>query len=269
MRVVSSFSRARSAGANLDRAVATQDFVALFDGNTPKETDGQTEYSLTRDLVDSLDQCVKELPRTADVPQILNLLTESVSHLATSFRPSAAGCVYSSFLRSVIVVGDVWVQVDDEATFYNHKFEAILTDVRRAVTQEALARGCSVENLRRSDPGRETIMPLLEYEKNLRNVPADGEYFFAGFDGRPIPRSLVAEVKVPLSARRLTLASDGYPILGLTLEECEKALAQEVRDDPLRIGPRGGTKAVPIGGDGYDDRTRVAVDLNGSDSLQP
>ena len=55
------------------------------------------------------------------------------------------------------------------------------------------------------------------------------------------------------------LATDGYCDPRPTLADSERAPAEAIGQDPLRIGPPPGTKAVKPGHISFDDRTYVRV----------
>lgn len=54
MRLVSGFSQAKGTGPNLDRWVATEGWVAVIDGVTPKSDDLAGAIAATERLVDEL-----------------------------------------------------------------------------------------------------------------------------------------------------------------------------------------------------------------------
>jgi hypothetical protein len=261
MRIVETFSRSRSEAPCLDRFVVTANWAAVFDGATPKSPDMEAATAATGRLVDALVTEVRVAPRDLDPYDLVARLSATAAHLNLDHSPAAAGAVFSLSARRVIVISDTWVSVDGNATFLGHAYEHLMSSVRRALTESFLAGGADSERLRREDPGRQAVVDLIRRESGLRNVDAEGDFFYATIDGRPVPRRLLAEVAVPPEARELCLASDGYPALGRTLAECEELLKRELAADPLRIGLSGGTKAVAPGADSFDDRTFVRVEL--------
>lgn len=262
--MLESFTTGRDPGRNLDRLVVTEGFVAVLDGATPKGAHVREATAATVAMMDDLASAIRAMAPGADVATVLETLTAAARPHRHPHAPSAAGAVYSDHLRAVVVVSDVWVAVDDAPTFFGHELERALATVRVAFTRRELARGRTVAELRREDPGRAAVVDLLEAERELRNVDAPGDCFFAAIDGEPIPPRLVTVVPVPLGARRLVLASDGYPVLRPTLDQTEAELARVVTEDPLMITLAPGTKAVGPGRSAYDDRTFVSVDVTSS-----
>ncbi|CAI9404837.1 hypothetical protein [Nocardioides sp. T2.26MG-1] len=261
MRLVTGFSRGNGRGPNLDRWVVTDGWAAVFDGVTPRGTDLDVTTAATVALVDDLVRAVEAAAADLEPLAMVERLTETTAAHQGAQRPSAAAVVFSLTARRVVVVGDGWVGVDGAARFYDHRFESVVTEARRAVTQAALAAGRSVDELRRDDPGRRAVHDLLVGEAELRNVDADGPYFYSCLDGRPVPRRHLAVVDVPAGARSLCLASDGYPVLAETWQESERALFADIEADPLRIGRHAGTKALAPGAETFDDRTFLLLEL--------
>jgi hypothetical protein len=268
MRVAESYTRSRSDNANLDRLVVTDHWAAIFDGVTPKSDDMEAATAATGRLVDALVAEVVAAPPDLDPYDLVARLSETAAGLDLEHAPAAAGAVFSVGARRAVVIGDTWVSVDGEATFVGHAYEHLMTGVRRALTEAALAGGAEVEHLRRDDPGRQAVVDLIARESILRNVDAEGEFFYAAIDGRPVPHRLLTEVEVPSGTHEICLASDGYPDLGRTLAECEELLTLELAADPLRIGVRGGTKSVAPGAASFDDRTFVRIELGGPGAVE-
>ncbi|MBA2956568.1 hypothetical protein GON03_00865 [Nocardioides sp. MAH-18] len=261
MRVLTAFTQGKGVSPNLDRLVATDAWVAVIDGVTPKSDEMAGAIAATARLVDDMVVAIENADPGLDPFDLVDTLTDITATHQGRHRPSAAGAVFSLAARRVVVVTDTWVAVDGSAQFYGHRYEEHVTGIRRALTDRELAAGRSVDDLRRDDPGRVAIGDLLVRESGLMNVDGQGDYFYAAWNGLPIPRHLLTSVEVPLDARELILATDGYPVLAPTWEETELALQRELADDPLRIGPYGGPKALAPGADSFDDRSFVLVEL--------
>lgn len=261
MRLVTGFTRAKGAEPNLDRWVVTDDRAAVIDGVSPRGSDLVAATAATVALVDDLARSIETAGAGGDPMAMVERLTEVTAAHQGPERPAAAAVVFCRAAMQAVVVGDGWVGVDGDARFYDHRYESVVTEARRAITQAALAAGRSVAELRRDDPGRRAVQDLLVAEAALRNVDGDGPYFYSCLDGRPVPRRLVAVVDVPPGARHLCLATDGYPVLAETWEETERALVADLEADPLRIGRHAGPKALAPGAETFDDRTFVLVEL--------
>jgi hypothetical protein len=259
-RVVTRFTASRGSGPNLDAVAVGSRFAAVFDGATPKSVDPAGAQSAAVRLVEGL---VGEVERSkADsVDLLLSALVDVAGDLRDEHEAAAAGALVDLRSHEVVVVSDTWVAIDGQATFFGHEFERHTSAVRRAITLQHLAGGSSVEDLLRTDPGREAVLPLLRWEPSLHNVDAEGEFFFASLNGTPPPPHLLRRIVPSVDAQRLVLASDGYPELHPTFSSSEEALAADVAADPLRIGRHGGTKAVAPGASTFDDRAFLELDL--------
>lgn len=256
------FTKGKTPDHNLDRVCATADFVAVFDGCTPKHEDKKAASEATSCLVDALVSGLTSLDAGSSWDEILSSLTKEASRFVTPYGASATGVIFSRKLMEILVIGDSWVRLDSNEEFFGHKFEGLLTEIRKAFTLQQLAQGSSVKDLQVLDPGRQAILPLLAREKEFRNIKEPGGYFFASLNGDEIPRELTVLIKVPTAAKTVTLASDGYPLLLESLAATEEFLLNDVVADPLRIGDYPGTKAVPPGGIAYDDRSYVTFSLH-------
>ena len=261
MRLLTGFSRGKGAGPNLDRWVVTDGWAAVFDGVTPRGRDLEAAAAATVALVDELVRTVEAAEADLDPMVLVERLTAVTGAHQGDVRPASGAVIFSLATRKAVVIGDGWVGIDGAARFHDHRFETVVSEARRAITQAALAAGRSVEELRRDDPGRRAVHALLVGEEALRNVDADGPYFYSCLDGRAVPRRLMTVVDVPAGARRLCLATDGYPVLAQSWEETERLLAADLEADPLRIGRHAGTKAVLPDAETFDDRTFVLLEL--------
>lgn len=242
---------------NLDRVVVTDHYVGVFDGATPKGPDVAGVLQATVDVVDNLVAALLSAPPALGAADLVARLTDAVGAAGRGGR--ASGAVFSLARRQIVVVGDMWVAVDGDARLFAHSTERAFAEVRAAFTELALAHGASVCDVRRDDPGRAAILPLLEREAEFANVDAPGPWFFGTFDGRPVPERHVHVVPVPAGAREVVLASDGFPALGSSLAESEAMLAGVVEWDPLLVGFHRGTKATLPGTTGFDDRSYIRL----------
>lgn len=77
---------------------------------------------------------------------------------------------------------------------------------------------------------------------------------YAVIDGFEIPTD---KVKILRAGREVVLASDGYPLLASTLDESEKLLHEQLKNDPLCINSFKATKGLMKGNVSFDDRAYV------------
>lgn len=68
-----------------------------------------------------------------------------------------------------------------------------------------LQKGATIEELRRSDTGREFILPLLKQQQLFQNNPATGAYWYPIIDGFPVPEGGI-RVEPVIAIERVGLA---------------------------------------------------------------
>ncbi len=175
-------------------------------------------------------------------------------------RLTASTVIFSRRRREVWMIGDCQCRFGGTTYTNGKRVDAILTTVRCDAIRHLLAHGHTVDDLRRCDLGRAFILDALRDQCSFQNAPSDNPYAYAVVDGFPIdPRRIRV---LPLGcARRLVLASDGYPELLDTLAATEERLARLLHDDPLcyRLNPA--TKGWMEGNDSFDDRTYLSLEV--------
>jgi hypothetical protein len=168
--------------------------------------------------------------------------------------PSAAFVAYSANRKEVWRIGDCsWRDVTTGVSHLGDKLiDKVVGEARSALNLALLEDGTAMDEVAQSDPGRQMMLPLLRHQHVFRNNGNAQLFGFGGVDGREVPDRFL-EVWDVSDAKEVVLASDGYPELADTLEETEALLAEELREDPLRIGARFSTKGVRPGQVSFDD----------------
>ena len=80
---------------------------------------------------------------------------------------------------------------------------------------------------------------------------------YSVIDGFHIPRQHVRIITLDFRPWEIVLASDGYPYLCPTLEESERRLLEQRKEDPLNIGTFQATKAFRPDFNSFDDRAYI------------
>lgn len=280
MVVVESFTRGKhpDQSKSEDRWRDGEHFTVVVDGSTDKtglrfngRTGGWAVAELVTDIVASAPAGTSGIDLVAAInDEYARRLGADLADLPDHQRPSAVFVAFDRTTSRIVGVGDAKWSINGERYDLGVRgVDAAAADARAALLRCLLTGGASVENLRRDDPGRQMVMPLLLARAHARNIERDVEPYFDGedelvlrhgvIDGRPVPADLITDESFN-DPFMVHLASDGYPVLHETLQETETYLAADIADDPLRIGRHRGTKAIALGNDSFDDRTYVRLD---------
>jgi glycerophosphoryl diester phosphodiesterase len=131
--------------------------------------------------------------------------------------------------------------------------------VRALILESEILRGATIEELSKTDRGRQIIWPLLERQTIFQNNLSAGEYWYPAVDGFPIPTKGILVKKIPERVTSIVLATDGYPMLGRNLRESENALKELLGRDPLLFREYKNSKGVLSGNVSFDDRAFVRL----------
>lgn len=157
-------------------------------------------------------------------------------------------------------MGDAQYLLDGQGHNPETAVDAVVVKARHLVTHAHLLAGESVQTLRRDDPGREAVKPLLELQTYFMNR-ADSPYGYGAISGGEVTEEFTEVVKVPPDTREVVLASDGYPQVYATLPESEAWLEYVLEHDPLLTELHLAAKGWRPGTASFDDRAYVRLEL--------
>lgn len=248
-----------------DGYVVTPHFAAVVDGSTSK-VEGRNGG---REAMRLVVEAIGNLPPEAGKESMLQTLTQVLArHNPTealtdaAWRLTCSTVIYSRARSAVWMVGDCQCRFGGTTHTNPKLIDTILTQVRCDVVRHLLSRGHTPDDIRRNDLGRAFIMDALHTQTNFQNDPNPlNPYAYPVLDGTPVRPDRVLEIPVSPETDSLILASDGYPIVGDTLAESERALQQMLHEDPLCIGQNAGTKCLVSGNHSFDDRCYLRLSL--------
>lgn len=242
-------------------------FAAVVDGSTSK-----TRFSVCpgvsngRYCMQLVRGCISRLPREASFSYFCSAVTDavneayrrsgvSVTHLEEhpEDRLTASAVVYSDYRKEVWMVGDCQCIANGRLYENPKPHEERLAAKRAQWLHAALARGLSIQEVQRSDPGRAQIIDELRASCRSQNK------LFAVIDGFPIYIEGTKTITVDDTTHDVVLASDGYPVLRPTLEDSEAMLDKQLHADPLCISRFKATKGLMLGSASFDDRSYVRL----------
>ena len=146
------------------------------------------------------------------------------------------------------MIGDCQCLIDGKLYTNRKPAEEILASKRSEYINKDLRKKRKLIDFQVIDKGREYILPALKASCNEQNIS------YAVIDGFEIPTD---KVKILRAGREVVLASDGYPLLASTLDESEKLLHEQLKNDPLCINSFKATKGLMKGNVSFDDRAYV------------
>ena len=150
------------------------------------------------------------------------------------------------------MIGDCQCLIGDNYFDNPKPSEAVMAEKRAKEARRLIDEGlATMESLLDNDTARKAILPQLVEEMRNQNVT------YSVIDGFPIPRQKVRVIPLDFSKWTIVLASDGYPFLHPSLEESERALAEQRERDPLNINTFKATKAFKKGFNSFDDRAYI------------
>lgn len=250
-----------------DGIVVNDDFVAVIDGSTSKTplriNDGMTNGRFCMEKVCSL---LNDIPCDTTMEEFCAMSTDMIFRIYMDKgldisllkadpiqRMTASAVVFSRSLQEVWMIGDCHCIVDGKYYDNPKPYEIPIAKKRAEILKDALANGATVEELRRNDIGRESVLPILKEACKEQNKA------YSVIDGFPIPLQHVRVIKVKAPETEIVLASDGYPRLMPTLRESEKEQERLLAEDPLCIGDNIATKGLKVGQKSFDDRSYIRL----------
>ena len=256
MKILEVFSESKLGDESLneDTIVITNQWVAVFDGETNKGE--HTDPSPGRLAAQACAAVVPSIAPGTNPVDIASLLHSAVRELGIGTDAATVGAVFDVVERRVTRIGDITVGINGKFDMFVSPSKAAAAVARTAYLKTLLEQGVPEDELRRDDPGREMVMPLLKAQKVWRNIGND--WGFGSVDGTQTPPELVDVFEVPAGAE-LILASDGYIEPKTTLEKSEAALSKTIQLDPMRILGRPGGKGVTPEAHSFDDRSYIRL----------
>ncbi len=278
--VIETFSEAKSTAMPSEDGVAvTVSYAAVIDGATAKtnpdtpqataETHPDTPQATAETpghlAMTTLRSCIAGFPPGLTATQAAEWMTEAMRALWELYpddaaaRPVASVVLYSDARREVWQIGDCPFLLDGEEHRGAKSIDRLLASWRARATRRLLAAGADPAWVRRTDAGREAIVPLLRRQALLQNADPSRRRSFGVVDGNTIPDTFIRVYPLSPGVHHLVLASDGYPRLFNTWSESETHLHALLQQDPLCIGSLLGTKCVRPGANSFDDRTFLSL----------
>jgi hypothetical protein len=262
---------AKTAAGGEDVAVLGRHVYAVIDGATDKAglryISRGYEVNSGRFAAETIADALLTAPEGLDLQALVvrssELLAEARERqhpgLSREEYPSAALALVHRRSLQALIVGDcqvAWTTSDGAHEVSGNVPPDDILPALRAFILEALVASGNPWDGSGEDPGRVAIMPALRLQGVFANRV--GPYGYSVINGEAVPAELTIALDLS-EARRIILASDGYPQLvvdgRLDLHAAEAHLADLLVEDPLCIGALRSTKGLRSGQRSFDDRT--------------
>lgn len=248
-----------------DAIVICDDFAAVIDGSGDRRSLRIDRISGGRFAAETITELLPLVPADATFREAADLLSEGLRErtraalgVQPEMMPSAAFICYSQARRELWRVGDCGYLLNGVASRPTKFIDYIEAFARRALIEELLLEGRTVEEISARDPGRALVEPIVRRQYLFCNLDTDSPFAYGAIDGHHIPDRFLEIVPVQ-SGSELVLASDGYPQIGATLAEAEEALTHVLTEDPLRIGAHTAENGLRLGSRSFDDRAYLRL----------
>jgi hypothetical protein len=264
-----------------DAIKVTASFACVVDGATSKtgrmwgdKTGGQKAAQIICETLDSIPK-----DKTVNKVELFSLFTEKIGELYLREknlyetvkknpweRMTASVVVYSKYHHQVWMVGDCQCLIDGKLFLNTKEVDRVLAGTRAFILELEIMKDRNtkeaekIAQLRRNDPGRTFIYPLLAEQSYFQNSPKPNIYSYGVIDGFLLDERYIKTIEVG-NAGYIVLASDGYPQLFPTLEKTEANLKSLLAEDPLCFRKLKSTKGILPGNDSYDDRAFLKLKL--------
>ncbi|PTQ93136.1 hypothetical protein C8P68_1098 [Mucilaginibacter yixingensis] len=254
-----------------DVIFTSDDFIAVIDGATSKAgTIAADQITSGKRAGQLISEVLSTLPADTDMQSAISNFNQLITayyhqNKSTKYywdnpieRLTASTVIYSKNKHELWMIGDCMALINGKLITNYKKVDEVCSGLRSAfITNQLMRNETSVEQLSKSDTGRNFILPLLRWSIQFQNCGYDHEFAYSVIDGFPVSPKLIKQVKLEGSAK-IVLSSDGYPELKDTLEESESILERTLKDDPLCIDLFKSTKGLRSGTVSFDDRAYIS-----------
>lgn len=240
-----------------DGLFINDDFIAVFDGVTSKSNRTFGEKTGGRAAMEKAVEVMDYMPFDIDATELFEKINSAVLSLydgESTGEAAVCGIVYSKHKNEIWSLGDCQCRINSQYYPHEKEIDTILSNVRAIVLEIAKIEGATDEELLKHDIGREFILPILKKQHLLAN--SDSRFGYAVLNGMSFDCNKI-EIHTVNDGDTVVLASDGYPFLYSSLEQCENELERTIKENPLCDSSYVSTKGILPGNKSFDDRTFI------------
>ena len=250
-------------GKNEDQALCedglfvNDDFIAVFDGVTSKSSRTFGGKTGGRAAMEKAVEAMSVMPYNIEAKELFEKINSAVLSLyngESTGEAAVCGIVFSKYKKQIWSLGDCQCRINSQYYTHEKEVDTLLSNVRALVLELARLEGATDEELLQNDIGRHFILPILKKQHLLAN--SDSRFGYAVINGTPLSYNKI-ETHTVNEGDTVVLASDGYPFLFASLEQCENELNRIIKENPLCDNDYVSTKGIATGNKSFDDRTFI------------
>lgn len=180
------------------------------------------------------------------------------SSLQITDYPRASIILYNDICHEIWAYGDCQCAINGRVYTHEKEIDQLNAGLRAFHLAYEIQRGKTMEELANTspDPGRTAIQENLKLQMSFENINVP--FGYPVLNGQGIEPSMIKVYPVK-PGDEILLASDGYPVLGRTLEESEKELQRILKEDPLCFRTYRSTKGKKSCNVSFDDRAYCKI----------
>ncbi|MGE4584744.1 MAG: hypothetical protein AB7C91_08845 [Sphaerochaeta sp.] len=177
-----------------------------------------------------------------------------------NLRCSAYAAIVSRHHREVWVLGDCQARFEGVLLTRSKAIDTLMEGVRSLLIEHALATGYT-KSMLLENPAiiQDRLKALMQLQPVFQNTKNRYTYSYSVLDGFFDAYAEIQIGKLPDTPVEVALASDGYPVLHPTLEQCEATLHAQLAEDPLMAFSHRATKPLIPGNLSFDDRSFLRI----------
>ncbi len=243
-----------------DCLVINNHYIAIIDGVTSK-SDFLYKGETTGKICASIVRCVlNTIHEDCGISEIINEVNKEINQFYTMVNfpytikekgLQAAAIIYSIKRKTIWMIGDCQLKVDDSTITNPKKSDDVLSEMRSLVLH--IQKKCNLFN---PQEARSIIEPWI-IKGGLFANDETTEYGYSVFNGEEIPLSLIKQIKVN-DNQYIIMTSDGYPEIKYDLNSTEEYLKEIIQKDALCYQQYKSTKGVSNGQVSFDDRAYIS-----------
>lgn len=243
-----------------DGLVIGEHLIAVIDGVTSKGVrlwEGKTSgYYAKHILSRYLQQGIERQSCIELIENLDRILCDSIlqndEYVSREEYPRASIIIYNDFYKEIWSYGDCQCKINEKLYTHSKIIDALNADLRAFYLEYYISQGMNIEELEQVDLGRKGIKQNMLMQFAFENKLTT--FGYPVLNGMGIEKSMIKRYSVS-KGDTVILASDGYPVLKDSLNECEKELDYIKQNDPMCFRIYRSTKGIQKGNVSFDDRS--------------